>query len=126
MKQNVVQRRTLDSFVSRASNIVKNRSSKDVRLTPLDNIAKRQLCLFVRKCLDGTLPENFHDYFELVQHRIRTRNNGIPLQLPKVRTEYGKRAVRFLGAMFYNDLPIYVRKETNFTKFKNSLKQYFN
>ena len=124
-KEKITLKRKLDSFVERASKIIKNNSNKNVCLTPLENLAKRQLCVLVRNCLDESLPENFQGYFDLLQHSLNTRNNNASLKLPKVRTEYGKRSVKFIGSKIYNDLPICIRKETNFIRFRNDLKKHF-
>ena len=55
-------------------------------------------CLFVRKCTDGKLCENFAEYFNLLSHEKRTRNASISLNLQSVRTEISKRSVYFSGA----------------------------
>ena len=124
VNRNVVQKRNLNSFVVRARNIINDRSSQTI-LSSLENIAKQQLCLFVRKCLDKNTTEHFHNYFELLQHRIGTRNNHVSLKLPKVKTEYGKRSVQFLGAKIYNSLPLSLKKVENFAKFKSELKCFY-
>ena len=104
-KEKNTLKRKLNSFVERASKIIKNNSNKNVCLTPLENLAKRQLCVLVRNCLDKSLPENFQGYFDLLQHSLNTRNSNASLKLPKVRTEYGKRSVKFIGSKIYNDIP---------------------
>ena len=97
-------------------------SSQPINLHPLEIIAEQRLCLFVRKCLDENTIEHFQTYFELLQHRIGTRNKNVSLKLPKVRTEYGKRSAKFIGAKVYNSLPLEMKKIEHYAKFKNDLR----
>ena len=76
----------------------------------------------MRKCLNNDTFVHFKSYFELLKHRIGTRNKNISLKLPKVRTDYGKRTVKFLGAKFYNNLPLEMKRIENYEIFKNNLK----
>ena len=124
-KRTNVQKQNLESFVNRAKNIIKHRSNDNIHLTSLENIGKQHLCLFVRRCLEKTVPENFENYFKLQQHSIGTRNNNVSIKLPKVRTEYGKRSVKFIGAQVYNSLPLNIRKSENLGEFKRGVKNFF-
>ena len=119
------RKKCLQSFVNRASKIIAHNSNVPEKLPSLDSITKRNLCCFARKCLDKETCEQFHNHYELLQHRHGTRNNNALLRLPKVRTEYGKRSVFFTGAKAYNDLPIKTRKINDFKKFKLSVKSFY-
>ena len=122
INRKLIHQRNLKSFVTRAKNIINKNSSQPINLHPLEIIAEQRLCLFVRKCLDKNTIEHFQTYFELLQHRIGTRNKNVSLKLPKVRTEYGKRSVKFLGAKGYNSLPLEMKKIEHYAKFKNDLR----
>ena len=122
INRKLVHQRNLKSFVIRAKNIIYKNSSQPINLHPLEIIAEQRLCFFVRKCLDKNTIEHFQTYFELLQHRIGTRNKNVSLNLPKVRTEYGKRTVKFLGAKVYNSLPLEMKKIEHYAKFKNDLR----
>ena len=64
-------------------------------------------------------------YFERLNHNNNTRNAGNTLRLPKCRLEYLKRSFYFLGAKYFNDLPLEIRKETSFSKFNILINKYF-
>ena len=119
INRKLVHQRNLKSFVTRAKNIINKNSSQPINLHALEIIAEQLLCLFVRKCLDNNTVEHFQTYFELLQDRIGTRNKNVFLKLPKVRTEYGKRSVKFVGAKVYNSLPLEITKIEHYAKFKN-------
>ena len=82
-------------------------------LPSLENKTKKQTCFFVKKCLGGVICDEFKDYYELLQHNYGTRNKGISVRIPKMRTEYGKKSVWFNGAKVFNELPTEIRKIEN-------------
>ena len=104
----------------------KNYIEQYAPLPKLYSLIKREACIFVRKCLDSSTCENFNNYFDLFKHNIRTRNNGYQLKLPKIKLVIGKKAFRFLGAKIYNELPLEIRKTSDFEEFSNLTKQHFN
>ena len=122
INKKLVYQRNLKPVVTRAKNIINKNSSQPINLHPLEIIDEQRLCFFVRKCLDKNTIEHFQTYFELLQHCIGTRNKNVSLKLPKVRTEYGKRSVKFLGAKVYNSLPLEMKKIEHYAKFKNDLR----
>ena len=112
----------LKSIENRAKQII----SSNAPLPKIYSLIKREACIFVRKCLDSSTCENFNNYFDLFKHNIRTRNNGYQLKLPKIKLVIGKKAFRFLGAKIYNELPLEIRKTSDFEEFSNLTKQHFN
>lgn len=82
-------------------------------------------CLFVRKCLEKMLCENFHDYFELLSHTKNTRGNNSSIKLPRVKLEFERKGFYFFGAKVYNELPGEIRQIVEFSGFKKALKDFF-
>ena len=69
----------LKSIDSRATRIV-NKHADQAHTVTLQSIAlikKKHACMFVRKCIDGKLCENFAEYFSLLSHEKGTKNNSV-------------------------------------------------
>jgi hypothetical protein len=81
---------------------------------------------FVRKCLDGFVPNNFSSYFKINSHGMGTRNASCLILLPKIHTEYARNYFYYMGAKTYNDLPTDIRKVSNFNSFVNVVKGYLS
>ena len=56
---------------------------------------------------------------------MRTRNYQYLLKLPKIKTEYARKSLRFMGAKIYNELPIHIRKTESFNAYEQHRKQHF-
>ena len=52
-------------------------------------------CLFVRKCIDKSLCDNFNEYFQLLSHSRNTRGNNSSLKLPSVKLEFERKGFIF-------------------------------
>ena len=112
----------LKSLDRRASNIIRNPNL----VTPsIDSMNKKHACMFVKKCLNGSLCENFNNYFTILSHKKQTRNNHVALKLPKVRTEFAKKSVFFSAAKLYNELPNNIRHVSCESKFRSLLNNHF-
>ena len=79
----------------------------------------------MRKCIDGKLRENFAEYFSLLNHEKRSRNNSISLNLPSVRNEFFKRPAYFSDAKLY-ELSAKIRQLDRPKNFPNAISTYFN
>jgi hypothetical protein len=115
------QLKQLESLEARASMIIQDQS-----LPKIVNLIRKQACVVVKKILENECCSNLEGYFELIDHSIKTRNNGFLLRIPKTRLEFGKKAFKFEGANLFNSLPLKIRKENDARKFKNYVKKYFN
>ena len=116
------------SIDSCATRIV-NRHADQVHAVSLPSIAsikKKHPCLFVHKCIDGKLCENFAEYFSLLIHEKSTGNNSVSLNLPTVRTEFLKRSVYFSVTKLYNELSVQIRQLDSFEKFRNAINTFVN
>ena len=122
LKLTTTQSKKLQSLQQRASTIISNNKKKAE--SPI-NFINKHACVTVKKCLDKEICENYHDYFEVNQTMIRTRNQGFLLKIPKIRLESTKRAFYFSGAKLFNELPLDIRSENNFNVFKKKISSFY-
>jgi len=83
--------------------------------------------MFIRKryVLLEKVKAPMKNYFNLLNTDVNTRNKGILARLPRVKLEYGRRSVRFMGAKIFNELPISMRSNFKKDHFKSILNRYF-
>ena len=109
------------------NNIIKNNETEDIKSLPsIDGFKKQRAGIFVQSCLNGNQCENFVNMFSVISHDISTRDNTHLLRLPKIRTEYGRRAVLCMAALIYNDLPLKIRTEDLYSKFCKMVKLHYS
>ena len=96
----------LHSFHKRAEAIVNRYSVNKIPLQSVPNANKKRACILVRSCLDNKVIEPFKNYFQLIEHPIRTRNTSKIICLPKIKLEYARKSFAFTGAKVYNMLPL--------------------
>ena len=65
--------------------------------------------IFVFKCLNGTGPSVFNNYFKRLDHVKGTRWNSIDLWIPKLTTESEKRGIYYSGTKILNALPLHIK-----------------
>ena len=104
LKLTQTQLRRLSSFHDRAVKIVSLSSSTPAELPSVIQCNRKRAGEVVRKSLIKDICSPFHDYFTVINHEKKTRNNDCLLQLPKIRTEYARKPFFFMGAKVYNDL----------------------
>ena len=90
----------LSSLHAHAVKIVSLGSSTPVDLPSVIQCNHKRACEVVRKCLVKDISSLFHDYFTVINHEKKTRNNDCLLRLPKIRTEYARKSFFFMGAKF--------------------------
>ena len=112
------------SFERRAKEIIgyKQRQKKQVNLV---NIRKQRICSFVHKVVMGEVGDPFENYFEFLNTTVNTRNKNILLHLPKLKLEYGRRSINYLGVKIFSDLPIEVCRHCKENNFNSILKNHF-
>lgn len=91
----------------------------------IENEIKKHSVILVKKCLNGEVCENFETFFTIRNHKVNTRNNGLMLQVPKVRLQLAKFGFRSMGVKFYNELPIEHRQAESSTTFRKLVTDYF-
>ena len=116
------QRQRYNSLESRATKIVYD--NEENSLPKIENI-KRRAWTLARQCLDGNVCYDFQKYFILTNHEYRTRNNSFMINIQKTKLKYAQNSYYYMGAKVYNALPLVVRKEKSFPKFKSLLDEFF-
>ena len=114
------QKMKLKSLTSRATKIIDSNVPNDIETT-----MRVRTCLFVRKCMENKLCNDFNEYFKVANHSKNTRNNKSLLVLPQVKLEFERKAFYFFGAKIYNELPLDIRKEKSYNIFKQRLIQNY-
>ena len=101
----------LNRLHKRAENIIKNGNERTTaQITPITTALKRRACSIVRKCISKDLPPPMDNYFEIMTHEQRTRNNNLSIRLPKVKTECARKGFYYQAAYLYNLLPLSIRR----------------
>jgi hypothetical protein len=80
----------LSSFHDRAVKTVSTGKSIPAELPSVIQCNHKRACEIVRKCLVKDISSLFHDYFTIINHEKKTRNNDCLLRLPKIRNEYAE------------------------------------
>ena len=79
---------------------------------------------FVFKCLNGTAPEVFHNYFMKLEHgkatSVMVRTCGCRKLERKV-----EKGIYYSGTKIFNDLPLHLKTEKYYIHFKKALKEHF-
>ena len=83
----------------------------------MENLQKRRIATYVPQCLTNNVCKNFENYFEVIESKINTRNNGRLIRLPKVKLEVTPKSFFFQGGYEYNTLPREIRSEKNHKNF---------
>ena len=65
------------------------------------------------KCLKGSSPVFFKDYFKVFRTIHSTRGSGNNLLLPKVRTEMARKSFYFNGSKLFNSVASEVKLDSN-------------
>ena len=119
------QSEKLDSFHNRAEAIVNRNSVNRITLQSVTNANKKRACTLVRSCLDDKVIDPFRNYFQQIEHPMRTRNSSKMIRLPMIKTEHARKSFSFTGAKEYNMLPLEAR-EMQTTDFLTFLKKHFS
>ena len=72
---------------------------------------EKQVCSLVKNCLKKeTGHPIFDDYFTVLGHSKRTRNNNLTLKLPTIELEVSRPSFYFGAAKIFNQLPVSERE----------------
>ena len=93
-------------------------------MTPIFNLIKKHAVLRVEKCLSVGVCPSFRNYFQKLEHKVSTRNNGKLLKIPKVKLEFSRSGFFFMGARIFNSLSIEVRASLA-DDFRKKVKTHF-
>ena len=119
LSHNDTQKLKYNSLDRRARKIIK------LNVPSIKNLAKRERVLLVKSCLCKESNEEFNNYFKLIEHKYKTRNNSKSIKLPPVKLELAKQGFYFSGGVLYNSLPVEIEDTDCYRKFKELVKARF-
>ena len=96
----------------------------DEPMTLTFNLIKKHAVMRVEKCLSVGVCSSFRNYFQKLEHKVSTRNNGKLLKIPKVKHEFACSGFFFIGARIFNSLPMEVCASLS-DDFRNKVKNHF-
>ena len=77
------------------------------------------------KTIKGLTLVYLQNSFSMRCTQYNFRDSGAKLKLPMTRTNYGKRAFCYSGALLWNNLPISLRKSDSLGYFKREIDQLY-
>ena len=119
----------IPNYVENKVQNIENRAQKIIgKPLPysMKNFQKRRIATYVHQCLTNNVCKNFENYFEVIESKINTRNNGTLIRLPKVKLEVTRKSFFFQGGYEYNTLPREIRSEKNHKNFKAKIRKFYN
>ena len=119
LSYNDTQKLKYNSLDRRARKIIK------LNVPSIENLANGERVLLVKSCLCRESHEEFNNYFNLIEHKYKTRNNSKSIKLPPVKLELAKQGFYFSGGVLYNSLPIEIEDTDCYRKFKELVKARF-
>lgn len=87
------------------------------------DLHKLAVSTFVYDLHKEHLPHSLMQYYDIMNHAYRTRGKeNSMLRLPKCNTTHGMHSISFIGAKFWNSLPLRIREKTTRFSFRKNLK----
>ena len=77
------------------------------------------------KCLKGSPPVFFKDYFKVFKTIYSTRGSGNNLLLPKVKTETARKSFDFNGSKLFNSIASEVKDSKSVVIFKTRILELY-
>ena len=112
----------LQSIEDSTLTIISSNNMTTLKIDPLIHVWIKRVSIDVYKSLNDSCPSPLRNIFVRFKHAKDTRGNGSRLILPKVKTEVGRKAFAFQGALIFNGLPASIRDERYFLTFKRKIK----
>ena len=85
-----------------------------------------KLVIYVKKCLNKEFASDiFDNYFEMINHSMKTRKNKHCIRLPPVKLEVARRGFYFTGGTLYKSIPFDIRKTDSVNIFKKKVFEFF-
>ena len=104
----------------------KARKIIELNVPSIENFANREQVLLGKSFLCKESNEEFNNYFKLIEHKYKTRNNSKNIKLPPAKLELTKQGLYFSGGVLYNSLPIEIRDTDGYGKFKELVNAHFS
>ena len=115
----------VENKVQNIENRVQKIIGKPLRYS-MKNFQKRLIATYVHHCLTNNVCKTFENYFEVIESKINTRNNGTLIRLPKVKLEVSRKSFFCQGGYEYNTLRREIRSEKNHKNFKAKIRKFYN
>ena len=118
----------IPNYVENKVDTIKNRAQKIIGkplIYSMKNFQRRGIAKYVHQCLTNNVCKNFENYFEVIESKINTRNNGALIRLRKVKLEVTRKSFSFQGGYEYNTLPHEIRSEKNHKNSKAKIKKFY-
>ena len=119
----------IPNYVENKVQNTENRSQKIIgKPLPysMKNFQKQRIATYIHQCLTNNICKDFESYFEVIERKINTRNNGTLIRLLKVKPEVTRQSFFFQGGYEYNTLPREIRSEKNHKNFKAKIRKFYN
>ena len=95
-----------------------------MKLERVSSIRNRMCVLEVFKILNGSSPHAFYKYFMRVNHNHCTHANTKNVVLPKARSESGRKAFSYQGAIIFNKMTDEMKSQTSILRFKTLCRNF--
>ena len=97
---------------------------KSLHCPPVEERIRYKIAVFGFKCVYGSAPGYLQNLVELYTPRrtLRSSRDKLTLSIPKVRTLYDERSLRYHCAVEWNTLPYDIRSRESLGSFKVKLK----
>ena len=119
----------LDRAQRRAAKIVLKTNDldaeTDLKWLPLSMRRDMHTINLTLKCLKGSPPVSFKDYFKVFRTIHNTRGSGHNLLLPKVRTETARKSFYFNGSKLFNSIASEVKDSKSVVIFKTRILEFY-
>ena len=124
-----IERDRLDGAQRRAAKIVLKTKDSDaennLKWLPLSMRRDMHTINLTFKCLKGSPPMFFKDYFKAFRTIHNTRGSGKNLMLPKVRTGTARKPFYFNGSKLFNDIPNEMKDLNSVMIFKTRILEFY-
>ena len=124
-----IERDKLDRAQRRTAKIVlKNKdldAEKNLKWLPLSMRRDMHTINLTFKCLKGSPPMFFKDYFKVFRTVHNTRGSGHNLLLPKVRTETARKSFYFNGSKLFNNIASEMKDSKSVVIFKTRILELY-
>ena len=111
---------------SRVNLLRRIRQLTDALPYSMKNFQKQGIATYAHQCFTNNACKNFENYFEVIESKINTRNNGTLIRLPKVKLEVTRKSILFQGGYESNTLSREIRSEKSHKNFKAKIRKFYN
>lgn len=124
----ILQKKTIRIINFSTFNAHTNLLFKELQILKFQDIIILHISIFMYQYKNKQLPPSFDNFFTPITkvHSYNTRlSSNSAYYLPKVRTNYGKFSLRFIGVKTWNKIQDYNKESPSTRSFSKKLKQEF-